>query len=65
MCQLYEKLTGILIYILGVFASYFESCLGECVPHKTSSSKKQNMFMSPQALHLKNNVLVAAIVRIS
>ena len=22
------------------FASHFESCLGECVPYKTSSSKK-------------------------
>jgi len=37
-----------------VLASHFELCLGECVPYKTSSSKKQNMFMSQQALHLKN-----------
>ena len=36
------------------FAKHFESCLKECVPLKRPSSKKQNMFMTQQVLHLRS-----------
>ena len=36
------------------FADHFESFLKEYVLYKRPGSKKQNMFMSQQALHLKN-----------
>ena len=37
-----------------LFVSHFELSLKECIPCKRPSGKKQNMFMTQQAIHLKN-----------